>query len=224
MVLPRDDEQAFEVLRAANPVAAEQLPDQESRIIRAHIEAKMFEMAQPPHAKRPMGKAGMVLAAALPSMLIAAVFVSSAGNILPRAGEFGTSGVSVGLQAGYPVAGTKAGPAAGGLTSCVENYSVDLLVADPSTIALDGVATAVGQTWVEFRVNEWFRGSGETSLRLSAPVGFAASGESGSALPPAPEIGHRYLVSGTSGLIWGCGFSTPYSESRAEAWRDALRP
>jgi hypothetical protein len=34
------------------------------------------------------------------------------------------------------------------------------------------------------------------------------------------EVGKRYLVSGTDGFVWACGFTLTYDSALAEHWAD----
>ena len=84
--------------------------------------------------------------------------------------------------------------------------------------AFDGTVTAVDGDQATFTVNESFTGDLSGSVTLTAPVSSEdISFEGGTELVQ----GERYLVSGDDGIVWGCGFTQPYSDSLATEWAAA---
>ena len=102
-------------------------------------------------------------------------------------------------------------------------------------LAFDGTVVKMGQsayrpsiaaqtTTVDFRVNEWFDGGSQQTIRMLVPT-------AGSIDPTAPPfgIGTRLLVSGFTqrengppgDYAAGCGFTRYYESAVAAEWRRA---
>jgi hypothetical protein len=146
---------------------------------------------------------------------------STADNTSAAAGRSATPIiVASDVPAGSPAPAVTPGPRAN--ASCVVVYRLDQLAAQAPSLVFDGVVSAVGPTWVEFKVKELFRGVAGESVRLTSPFGFSAGTEEFDELPQALIVGRRYLVGAADGHVWGCGFTQAYSESLAADWRQAL--
>ena len=106
-------------------------------------------------------------------------------------------------------------PAAG---ACVEVY--DLQTLTNRDFAFDGTVAAIDGDQVTFAVQEWFRDDQGPNVTLTA------SGLTGGAITPGGGItlveGERFLVAGSGGFVWPCGFTQPYDSATATAWADAL--
>jgi len=115
-----------------------------------------------------------------------------------------------------PVGGADGGAAGGGAAGICLAYSVEELA--NRDFAFDGTLTAIDGDQATFTVNESFIGELAGSVTLTAPVSSEdISFEGGTELVP----GERYLVSGDDGIVWGCGFTQPYSDSLAAEWASA---
>jgi hypothetical protein len=114
----------------------------------------------------------------------------------------------------------------GETASCAFRYSVETLRSMAAATAFDGTVSRVDARGVRYRVDEWFRGPGGDSVQLRSPAGFAAAnGANGLTEELASAaVGRRYLVVAADETVWGCGFTQPYREAVASAWRQALRP
>ncbi len=122
--------------------------------------------------------------------------------------------------------------------SCAQMYDLENL--PDATFAFDGTVTAtevggpLGDAYVTFAVEEWFRGgSGEQATALmTAPVrpGDTSFNSSQSSMPTY-TVGTRLLVSGSSRrgepgmvdpLVWGCGFTRYHDAATSAQWRAVL--
>jgi len=139
-------------------------------------------------------------------------------------------------------AGNDAAPAeqiAGGepLTSgamCVENYDLDTLA--NRDVAFDGTVTSFDGDQVTFTVQSWFAGGSGDAVTLNSngltgitSLGGVGDGTSLSSndltsggITPLDgvglEDGQRYLVSGSGGFVWACGFTMTYDTGIASQW------
>ena len=115
-------------------------------------------------------------------------------------------------QSPQPVGGADGGGAAG---ICLA-YSVEELA--NRDFAIDGTVTAMDGDQATFTVNESFIGDMSGSVTLTAPVSSEdIAFEGGTEL----VVGDRYLVSGDDGIVWGCGFTQPFSDRLAAEWATA---
>ena len=81
-----------------------------------------------------------------------------------------------------------------------------------------GPSPAIDGDQATFTVNESFIGDLTGSVTLTAPVSSEdIAFEGGTELVQ----GERYLVSGDDGIVWGCGFTQPYSDTLAAEWATA---
>ena len=114
-----------------------------------------------------------------------------------------------------PRSRSAAGDGGGAAGICLA-YSVEELA--NRDFAFDGTVTAIDGDQATFTVNESFIGDMSGSVTLTAPVSSEdISFEGGTELVQ----GERYLVSGDDGIVWGCGFTQPYSETLAAEWATA---
>jgi hypothetical protein len=103
------------------------------------------------------------------------------------------------------------------MAMCVQ-YT-DEMLADQE-IAFDGTlvsASADGSEAV-FEVHRWFKGGDGAEVTLSAQG--LIGGDSLALVGASLETGQRYLVSGTDGFVWACGFTLTYDTALAEHWAE----
>lgn len=95
---------------------------------------------------------------------------------------------------------------------CVEFYDLDTLAG--REVAFDGTLASIDGDQVTFTVNRWFTGGsgGETTLNANGLTGITSLGG------PGLEPGQRYLVSGSGGFVWACGFTMTYDTAIANQW------
>jgi len=96
---------------------------------------------------------------------------------------------------------------------CAEFYDLDALAA--RDVAFDGTVASADGDQVTFTVHSWFNGGTESSVTLNA-IGIAP-GTITSAGEPL-QLGQRYLVSGSDGNVWSCGFTMTYDTGIASQW------
>lgn len=170
------------------------------------------------------------------AVLLTAGLTLGSGAGTPIAGPSPLGTVPVG-KAGTPVGGDS------GTASCAYGYS-PALIAKKADFAFDGTVVSIGDSLpqlpnvaqkagyagVTLRVNEWFTGdTGKDTITLNAPAPGTNSID-GFGSPSEYAPGTRLLVSGMIAdegapvaYAWfGCGgFTRYYSESDANAWREA---
>lgn len=105
----------------------------------------------------------------------------------------------------------------GAIGMCIQ-YT-DEMLADQE-VAFDGTlvsASADGSEAV-FEVHRWFKGGEGDQVTLSAE-GLLVD-ESMALLGASLDVGERYLVSGTDGFVWACGYTLTYDSALAEQWAE----
>lgn len=183
----------FDDLRAANPVHGAPAPSESKARIWARIQEVTMETPTKTDERRQNWTLGFGAAA---------IAVFFAWALLVRGPA---------APAPQPVGGGDGGGAAG---ICLA-YSVEELAM--RDFAFDGTVTSVAGDQATFTVNESFIGDLSGSVTLTAPDTSQTSLEGGIELVQ----GERYLVSGDDGIVWGCGFTQPYSEAGAGEWASA---
>ena len=108
------------------------------------------------------------------------------------------------IAGGEPVAGA---------AMCAEFYDLETLV--DREVAFDGTLASADGDQVTFTVHDWFTGGSGDSATLNA--GGLAPGTITS-LGASLELGQRYLVSGSGGNVWSCGFTMTYDTGIANQW------
>ena len=96
---------------------------------------------------------------------------------------------------------------------CVEVY--DLTTLANRDIAFDGRVASADGVAVTFAGHDWFTGGDGDTVTLQA-TGIAPGTITSAG--PALEIGERYLVSGSGGNVWSCGFTMTYDTAIAGDW------
>lgn len=184
----------LDALRAANPVADDQLPPANL----ARIRARVYEETVTTTSTRDRGPsrlrlAGVGLAAGATLALVLALG-GGPGGLFPT----GTTGP--------------------GAAFCVEQYSLTTLA--NRAFAFDGSVTAISGDRVTFAVGAAFRGVSGSSVILDAPgmTGTAVTSAGG----PNLVVGARYLVAGDATFAWACGFTQQYDAGVAATWSAAL--
>ncbi len=195
MTLPSPD--PFDQLRAADPVHGAPVPSESQARVWARIQE--VTMATPTSAdeRRQNWTLGFGVAA-IAVFFAWALLVRGPASPAPQVGGVDSGGAAGGGAAGICLA-----------------YSVEELA--NRDFAFDGTVTAVDGDQVTFTVNEVFIGELPGSVTLTAPDTSQTSLEGGTELVP----GERYLVSGDDGIVWGCGFTQPYSDTLAAEWATA---
>jgi hypothetical protein len=112
-----------------------------------------------------------------------------------------------------PSDGGIGGAAGGGNASCIR-YDLELLA--QQEFAFDGSVSAIDGESVTFEVGKWYRGSGDSSVTLSQ-VG-QGDGVVMEGILVDFQVGGRYLVSGASGIITGCGYSQAWDAPLEAEW------
>lgn len=109
----------------------------------------------------------------------------------------------------------------GSSASCLKQYSPESL--HTQGFAFDGVVVAfqADSGDIEFKVNQWFKGSAKESVNVKAPVPLGEEVVS-SADFPRIEKGERYLVSGEEGFAHACGFTRVHTQADAQIWQDTF--
>ncbi len=94
---------------------------------------------------------------------------------------------------------------------CVELYDLNTLA--NREVAFDGTLVAIDGSDATFDVHRWFRGGSGEEVTLDA------DGLTGiTSLGPGLELSQRYLVSGSGGFVWACGFTMTYDTDVAGQW------
>jgi hypothetical protein len=191
----------IEVLRSADPLDPLEVPRDTSG---AHARAlfqevtsmETMERETAPAVRAPRRRFALATAGAALAVIIAAGVALFAGGDAP--GEEYIAG-------GEPIASA---------AMCAEFY--DLTTLANRDVAFDGTLTAVDGDQAVFDVNRWFTGGSGARATLDA------NGLTGGAITsiggPGLEVGTRYLVSGSGGFVWACGFTMTYDTGIADEW------
>lgn len=214
----RFEDDPIEVLRAVDPLDPLDVPhDTTGARARALFQEvtsmDTMQQQQTSRPQRPLRNrwvlAGAGLAVVAAAVIGVAVFT---GDDTPD--QVVAAPTTVGAPTEVPVVG---GVPIASAAMCVEFY--DLTTLTNRDIAFDGtVASAAGDA-VTFTVNNWFTGGSSSEIELNAagisPGTITSAG-------PALEIGQRYLVSGSEGNVWSCGFTMTYDTAIAGQWAEAF--
>jgi hypothetical protein len=87
-------------------------------------------------------------------------------------------------------------------------------------IAFDGtlVAGDAETDQATFEVHQWFRGGEGAEIVLAA--GGLLRTEAQALQGTTLEVGQRYLISSTDGVVWACGYSATYDTELAAEWAE----
>lgn len=205
-----DPVEAFERLRAADPVDAARLPDTTDP--RARILFEEITMSTPTAPIKPSTpRRAVLVGAAAVTVVIAAV----AAGIL---GGWFTSPEAPPVAEGPD--DTAVDPGSGGMAMCAEVYSLETLAA--RDFAFDGTVTAIDGDDVTFEVNEVFAGDVGDTVTLGGASSVTGDPNLSSAGGPGLGVGDRALVAGDDTFAWGCGFTQDYDAAVADQWRQTL--
>ncbi len=147
--------------------------------------------------RRPPVRRRFALAAsgvAVAALVVASVAIFGGSDTAPD--EF--------IAGGEPIAGA---------AMCAEFYDLETLA--DREVAFDGTVASADGDQVTFTVHSWFTGGSGDSATLNA-VGLAPG--TITSLGASLELGQRYLVSGSGGNVWGCGFTMTYDTGIANQW------
>ena len=196
----------FERLVEADPVPDGAVPSASLARVHARIEESIAMASSTPAPRdRRLGLALIGVAV----VAVAAFALAGAGGLF--AGPSTAPPVANGPTAAPPDDG---GAAGGGMASC--------LAFDPATLAaqefaFDGTVTAIDGDQVTFSVGRAYAGvDGDMITVTDQSAGISLDGG------PEYEVGGRYLVSGSDGLAWACGYSAAWDEATAAVWDAAF--
>ncbi len=100
-----------------------------------------------------------------------------------------------------------------GAAMCAEFY--DLGTLGDRDVAFDGTLVSASGDQVTFEVHNWYKGGSGGSVTLQAE-GLAPG--TITSLGASLELDQRYLVSGSGGNVWACGFTMTYDTGIAADW------
>lgn len=191
---PRHISDPMDALRAADPLRAGDVPEDTAGSHARALFQEVIEMdtQQRGDTKSPSARRPLAWVAAA----VAASAALVAGFLFLGRGEELVVG-------GQPV---------GSAASCVETY--DLVTLANREVAFDGTAASIDGDQVTFTVNRWFTGGTGDDVTLTA-MGLTGVTSAGG---PVLELGTRYLVSGSGGFVWACGFTMTYDSAIADEW------
>lgn len=118
-------------------------------------------------------------------------------------------------------------PLGDGAQMCIQYEDAILLEQD---VAFDGTLVSVEviggggeidlpQNMATFEVHRWYQGGEGDTVTLDA--GILYNSDNSIALVGANlEIGERYLISGSDGFVWACGYSYTYDTEVANQWAE----
>jgi hypothetical protein len=122
-------------------------------------------------------------------------------------------GADDGAKSGNSLVAAKAplklkAPSPASASMCIR-FSPDILAGMP--VAFSGTVTSLGDQTVTLDVDHWYRGGDEVQVEIGR------LDESAIALVgiPALNVGDRYLITATDGVVNACGYSAPWSDDMA---------
>ena len=179
-------------LRRANPDTERRLPSENKARVWAAIQEATMDTNQKTRTRRAWA-VGLAGAAVAGVVALALVVLNNGGSPAPSDDP------------------------ATGIGSCVETYSPETLA--NREFGFDGTVTTISGDEVTFDVSEYFVGSGDDEVTLTA-TGMTGTSITSAGGPNLVE-GERYLVAGDDTFVWACGFTQPYDEAVAAEWADA---
>jgi hypothetical protein len=107
-------------------------------------------------------------------------------------------------------------PLGGGAAADCMVYDESVLLGQE--IAFDGTLVAGDEATDEatFEVHQWFRGGEGAEIVLAA--GGLLRTDAAALVGTALQVGQRYLISSTDGVVWACGYSVTYDTELATEW------
>jgi len=108
-------------------------------------------------------------------------------------------------------------PIGGGMAMCIQ-FTEEMLL--DQEYAFDGTLVSVSADGTQgtFEVHRWFKGGEAAEVTLNAE-GMLGNGPI-TLIGTQLETGQRYLISGTDGFVWACGFSLTYDTGIASHWAE----
>ena len=116
-------------------------------------------------------------------------------------------------KADEPIVGGE--PLGDAMAMCIQ-YTDQMLL--DQEYAFDGTLVAVDGNNAIFDVHNWYKGGEGAQITLKAE-GLVRS-EAVALVGTSLEVGQRYLISGTDGFVWACGFSVTYDTEIANHWSE----
>jgi len=202
----RSEEDPEEMLRRADPLDGLNVPTDTTGDHARSLFQEVVNMEGENSLRGEQGSAGAKRRWAVPAAAAAAIAALVIVGISTLGGN-GTTPDDQPLAGGIPIATA---------AMCVEFYDLDTL--GNREVAFDGTLTDINGSDVTFSVGTWFRGGSEATATLdeNGLTGITSLGG------PRLEVGRRYLVSGSGGFVWGCGFTMTYDSAIATQWFDNL--
>lgn len=192
------------VVRGLDPLDPQDAPRDTSG---AHARALLAEIT----ATDP--KAAPITAPArrrLPRLALAMGAVGMLAAVMTATAVLRSTGVDR-IVGGIPVASS---------AMCLETYDIGTLA--NRDVAFDGTLISLGGSGeAAFDVHRWFIGGTGATAVLDATIvtgGLTPMGGAGAAF----EVGERYLVSGSGGTLWACGFTMTFDTAIAEQWAEVF--
>lgn len=107
-------------------------------------------------------------------------------------------------------------PVGGGAAADCMVYDESVLLSQE--LAFDGTLVAADEAsdQATFEVHQWFRGGEGAEIVLAA--GGLLRTDAAALVGTALEVGQRYLISATDGVVWACGYSVTYDTELATEW------
>ncbi len=195
----------FAALRRADPLDPADVPADTSgpHATTLFHEITNIDTAYVP-ARAPVGRPLFRMALAMGG--VAAVAVAIIGLTVVRNG----AGQVDQIAGGVPIASA---------AMCLESYDLETLA--NRDVAFDGTLESIEGDMVSFDVNAWFTGGSADQMTLDA-TGLVGGITSVSPTGATFEIGSRYLVSGSGGFVFACGFTMTYDTAIAADWANAF--
>lgn len=194
----------IEALRRADPLDPRDVPtDTTGAHARALFEeVTSMDVTQKETAPRPRRPLMRRLALGVGAAVVAAAVAGGTFALLRDGAETIVGGEPIG---------------SGAIGMCIQ-YT-DEMLADQE-IAFDGtlVSASPDGSNAVFEVHRWFKGGEGDQVTLSAE-GLLVD-ESMALLGASLDIGERYLVSGSDGYVWACGYTLTYDTALAEHWAE----
>lgn len=85
-------------------------------------------------------------------------------------------------------------------------------------IAFGGTVTSIGDGKVTLKADRWFKGNPTDNVTIEVPPGLDTAALDGVSF----EMGKRFLISATDGVMGGCGYSGPADASYEKQFEQAF--
>lgn len=202
MTRKRFDGDPLEALRRSDPLDRLEVPTDTSE---AHARALFQEITEMETMKTetpaPRRRMGMRIALGMASAV--AVAAAAIGGYALLADE-----AEPRIVGGEPITG-------GGMAMCIQ-YDEALLL--EQEVAFDGTLVETDGRRATFTVHRWFKGGEGDEITLDAEG--LVGGGSVALIGVGLEEGTRYLVSGSGGFVWACGYTVTFDTDLADHWAE----